>query len=140
MFFAERDSTASADRLWEVLADVTSWPDLLDHYTSVRPVGDPTPTGVGSRFEIQQPALKTATYEVTVWQPGRRFTWVAHNPGVTVTATHSVAALDNRSRLSLGIEMGGPLAWLVRPLLAAKTRRYVEAEADGLVAYAQSDG
>lgn len=140
MPFVERDSRVSADRLWEVLADVTHWPDLLEHYTAVRPVGGPRPTDVGSRFEVRQPRLKPAVYEVTAWQPGREFTWVAHNPGVTVTATHAVGPLNDGSRLSLGIEMSGPLAWLVRPLLAAKTRRYVEAEADGLVAYAESDG
>lgn len=68
-------STHSVEHIWGLMADVERWGELLPTVTSVRRLGGPDPTGVGSRFEVRQPGLPAAVYDVTVWRPLEGFTW-----------------------------------------------------------------
>lgn len=105
----------------------------------VKRVGADAPIAVGSRFVVYQPGLPKAVYEVTDWQPGCAFTWVASSPGIRTTATHALSPQDGGTRLALGIEWSGPLAGLVRLLVASKTRRMVKQEADAFVQLAERE-
>ena len=87
--------------------------------------------GVGSRFEVRQPGLPKAVWEVTDWQQqGRSFTWVSSSPGIRSTAVHTVQDDGGGSRLDLSLEWSGPLARVLELLIGRKARGMVETEAE----------
>ncbi|HWC24287.1 MAG TPA: SRPBCC family protein [Flexivirga sp.] len=139
MMRISEDSTASAERLWTYLGDVEHWGDRLPTFDSVRHVGGPVPTNVGSRFEVRQPGLARATYEITRWEPDHGFTWVGRMPGVATTGIHDLEPAGRGCRITLGIEWSGPLARAVRLLMASKARRMMQSECETIVRLAERD-
>jgi hypothetical protein len=137
MIQATARSTASPDRLWSLASDVERWGDRLPTVDSVRPLGS-GPVGVGSRFEVRQPRLPKAVWEVTDWQ-GRSFTWVSSSPGIRSTAVHSVHDDGDGSRLELSLRWSGPLAWLLELLIGRMARSMVETEAETFARLAERD-
>lgn len=137
----ERLVDAEAGRVWSLVSDVERWDRILPTMRQVTRVGtDGGPLGVGARFEVVQPGLAKAVYEITEWRPGNGFTWVSSAPGVRTTATHELTAESGRTRLSLSLAWSGPLAGVVRLLLGSKARRMVEQEAATFARLAESDG
>lgn len=137
MIEVNQTSSATPDAIWTVLGDVENWGRSLPTFESVRHLSGPSPTAVGSRFEVRQPGLAKATYEVTEWSPGRNFTWVGHAPGVATTAIHRIEASDSGSELRLGIEWTGPLAGVIRLLLKSKAQRMMQSEAETIARLAE---
>lgn len=137
MINADASTAASPDRLWAVCSDVTNWHQHLDTFTSVESLSGGS-TRVGSRFAVTQPGLPDATYEVTHWEPGEAFTWVARSPGVRTTAIHRVVSTTTGSRIELGIRWSGPLAGLVWLTLTRKAQRMIETEATTFARVAES--
>ena len=130
MIRATARSAASTDRLWSLASDVQHWGDRLPTVDSVRPLGSGPTTGVGSRFEVRQPGLPKAVWEVTVWQQqARSFTWVSTSPGIRSTAVHTVHDDGGGSRLDLSLEWSGPLARVLELLIGRKAQGMVETEA-----------
>jgi hypothetical protein len=138
MIQATARSAASPDRLWAIAGDVERWGDRLPTVDSVRPLGS-GPTGVGSTFEVRQPALPKAVWRVTDWQQGRSFTWVSTSPGIRSTAVHTVQGDGDGSRLDLSLEWSGPLAPILELLIGRKARGMVETEADTFARLAERD-
>ena len=139
MIRATARSAAPPDRLWSIASDVERWADRLPTVTSVRPLGS-GPIGVGSRFEVRQPGLPKAVWEVTDWQQeARSFTWVSRSPGIRTTATHRVDEDDGGSRLDLSLEWSGPLARVLELLIGRKARGMVETEAETFARLAAQD-
>jgi hypothetical protein len=69
-------------------------------------------------------------YEVTAWEPGQGFTWIADVPGVRTIGTHQVLATRDGCTLQLGLSWEGPLAGVIRILYGRRTKRFVHQEAD----------
>ena len=132
-----RTTPAAPDELWRWVSDVEHWADLLPTMRSVIRTDGDGPVGLGDRFAVKATGLPLATYEITDWQPGRTFTWVASAPGVRTTASHEMEPTDNGSVMTLGIAWSGPLAWLAGLLLGAKAGRMVQQEADTFVQLAE---
>ncbi|WP_181311489.1 SRPBCC family protein [Nocardioides campestrisoli] len=120
-------SAGSADRLWALASDVERWPDRLDTVDSVRELSS-GPTQVGSRFEVRQPGLPRAVWEVTDWQ-ARSFTWVSSALGIRSTAVHSVREDHDGASLDLSLEWTGPLTVVMSRLLGGRATGMVEHEA-----------
>ncbi len=130
---AQAISTASPDRLWEVLSALANWPDHLPTFEAVDAVGDAArDPGVGREFDVRQPGLPPARYEITEWIDGSAFTWVARSFGVRTTATHTITAHGQGCALVLTVDWSGPLAPLVRLLAGRRTQRYIDTEASTL--------
>jgi hypothetical protein len=129
MIAASSTSSAGPERLWLVVSEVERWGERLPTFTSVRALEPWRAVGVGSRFEVRQPGLPSATYEMTAWEPGRSFTWAARSPGVVTTATHTVGASEGGSAVDLALDWSGPLAGVIRLLLGRKSQGMVESEA-----------
>ena len=130
MIRATAQSAATPDRLWSLASDVERWGDRLPTVDVVRRL-DSGPIGVGSRFEVRQPGLPKAVWEVTDWQPqARTFTWESTGPGIRSTAVHGVRAEGDGSRLDLSMTWSGPLARLLEALIGRKARGMVETEAE----------
>jgi hypothetical protein len=139
MIRATARSAATPDRLWSLASDVERWGDRLPTVDSVRPLGS-GPTRVGSKFEVRQPGLPKAVWEVTEWQDqGRSFTWVSTSPGLRSTAVHSVQDDGGGSRLNLSLEWSGPLAPILELLVGRKARGMVETEAETFTRLAAQD-
>ncbi|MGA9748386.1 MAG: SRPBCC family protein [Nocardioides sp.] len=126
----ERQIDADLDRVWSVVSDVDRWDDMLPTMQQVTRLDGGGPVGVGARFEVRQPGLPKAVYEITEWEPRVGFTWVANAPGVCTTATHELRPQNGETLLVLGIAWTGALAGLVRLVMGARARRMVEQEAD----------
>ena len=130
MIRATARSAATPDRLWSLASDVERWGDRLPTVDVVRPLGS-GPTGVGSKFDVRQPGLPKAVWEVTDWQQkARSFTWVSTSPGIRSTAVHTVHDDGDGSRLDLWLEWSGPLARVLELLVGRKARGMVEIEAE----------
>jgi hypothetical protein len=128
---------AGTEELWALLADLDHWAVMLPTMQQVTRIGD-GPVGVGARFEVRQPGLPKAVYEITHWEPGRAFIWVSSAAGVRTTVSHRLEPESDRTALVLGIEWSGPLAWLARLAAGAKARRMVEQEAETFVRLAEN--
>lgn len=129
---ARTEIDAPAARVWEIISDVETWPDVVETVTSVEPL-TPGALATGSRYRIVQPRLRPAVWSVTGYVPGQSFRWVAPNPGVATTGDHVVTPLgEDRARLDLSIEHRGPLAWFAGLLTRALTQRYMAAECAGV--------
>lgn len=123
-------SNATPDELWAIVSGVTAWPDVLPTFASVAPVDGAGATAeMGSRFAVTQPGLRAAVYEVTACVPGSSFTWESSGPGITTTASHTVSADREGSRVDLTLDWHGPLAPLVRLLMGRRTQRMIDLEA-----------
>lgn len=129
MIRATARSAGTSDRLWALASDVERWGDRLPTVDSVRSRSS-GPTGVGSRFEVRQPGLPKAVWEVTDWQEGRSFTWVSTSPWIRSTAVHAVRDEGDGSRLDLSLEWAGPLARVLGLLIGRKAQGMVDTEAE----------
>jgi hypothetical protein len=139
MIRASARSAASPDRLWSLASEVERWGERLPTVDSVRPLGSGPPR-IGSRFEVRQPALPKAVWEVTEWQQqSRSFTWVSSGPGIRSTAVHTVHDDADGSRLDLSLEWSGPLARVLELLIGRKARGMVETEAETFARLAELD-
>ncbi len=131
---------APPDRVWAVILDVEHWADWTASIRRVRVRGG-GPLRVGSVARVEQPKLPPAMWEVvsiTDTSSIHDFTWKAGAPGMRSVASHTVVARpDGGSTVTLSIETTGVIGWLVSPLVAGLTRRYVAMEAAGLKATAE---
>ena len=129
---------ADTQDVWTALIEAQRWPEWTDSMEEVTWLDGGAPS-VGSRARVKQPGMPALTWTVTEMEPGHRFDWRTSSVGVTTVGTHAVAAAgDGRSRLTLGLRQSGPLAGLIGLLTGARTRRYVQMEADGLKRAAES--
>jgi uncharacterized membrane protein len=133
------DIAAPAERVWDVLLDVESWPQWTPSMTSVKRL-DPGLLRVGSRARIKQPGLPVLVWQVTDVDEGARFTWVTRSPGLSTTATHEVSEAPGGSRLTLTVTWSGPLAAVATALASKRTRRSLAQEAGGAKTRSESAG
>lgn len=127
--------SAPARTVWRVLHDAEDWPELTPSMARVDLLDGPL--GPGRRIRIEQPGLRPMTWAVTEYVDGESFTYLATSPGVRVSAWHRVDTDRDGAHLTLGVEMRGPLAWLIGTLVGARTRSYVDQEAAGIKAAAE---
>jgi uncharacterized membrane protein len=130
---------AAPETVWATLADVESWPTWTPTMTSVRSLrGEPR---LGADFEVHQPKLPTATWEIALWEPPQRFYWVSKAMGVVTEAGHELEpAPDGGTRVTLTISQTGGLASLAKLMYGRLVREYVETEARSLKAHCEGNG
>ena len=125
------DIAAPPDRVWKVMVDVERWREWTRSIKNVRRL-DGGPFGVGSRARVSQPKLLPAVWTVTRFEPLRSFTWSSGSPGLRVSGSHSVEAIDRGSRVTLGLQFDGLFGSLVARLLRKLNLEYLDLEAAGL--------
>jgi uncharacterized membrane protein len=133
------DIAAPPARVWQVLADVESWPQWTASVTSVKRL-DSGPLHVGSKARVKQPGMPVLTWEVTELTEGAGFSWVARTPGVDATGIHQVAATADGSRLTVGITWTGLFGGLAGALAGKRTRESLTTEASGHKTAAETAG
>ncbi|HEX5918985.1 MAG TPA: SRPBCC family protein [Nocardioides sp.] len=130
---------APPERVWEVVVDVVRWPERIPTVDSVERLDD-GPLAVGSRTRLQQPKLPEAVWTVTELEEGRSFTWESRSPGIAIAAAHVVEPHDSVTRLTLSVDVTGPLAPVGWLMTRGLTKRYVETEAASMTRAAEEGG
>jgi uncharacterized protein YndB with AHSA1/START domain len=129
---------APAEAVWAALVDVPRWPEWTESMQDVRWL-DEDGMRVGARARVKQPGTPPLTWTVTELDPGRVFTWEASGPGAKTIGAHTVSSSGAHvSTLTLGLTQSGVLARLVGALTGARTRKFVQMEANGLKRAAES--
>jgi hypothetical protein len=132
------DIDASRQRVWNVLSDLEAWPQRIETVDVVDQL-TPPPVGEGSRVRLKQPRLPEGIWDVTVWDAPSYFEWRQRSGGVTSVAGHRVEALEEgRSRLTLTLDMRGPLVPVLALFYKGLTNRYMTLEAQGMKRAAES--
>ena len=132
------DIDAPRQRVWDVLADLEGWPQQIET-VDVVDLLTPPPIGKGSRVRLKQPKLPEGIWEVTAWDPPTYFEFRQQSGGVTSVAGHRLHALvEDRSRLTLTLEMRGLLVPVFARLYKSLTNRYMTMEAEGMKHAAES--
>jgi len=124
------DISAPAERVWQAVADIASWPRWTPSTTDVKRL-DTGPLQVGSRARVRQPGLPALVWEVTELNESSAFTWITRIPGVLTTARHDISETEGGSRLTLTLTWNGPLAGVVAALNAKRARHSMTQEANG---------
>jgi uncharacterized membrane protein len=137
-FRTTAEIAAPADRVWSIIRDVERWHEWTASITSIERL-DAGPLRTGSRALVRQPKLPPNRFEVTALEEGRGFSWESKNPGLRGVGHHWIEPTSSGSRVTLGVEFHGPLAWLVPRLYGRLTQRYIELEAAGLKRESEAD-
>jgi uncharacterized membrane protein len=123
---------ASQQRVWDVLSDLEAWPHRIETIDKVELL-PPGPLGKGSRVRLRQPKLPEGVWDITVWDAPSRFEWMQKASGMTTVADHHLEALgENRTRLTLVLDMRGLLSSIFGPFYKGLTNDYMNLEAEGM--------
>ena len=134
------DIDAQHERVWEVLSDLEAWPRRIETVDVVELL-TPAPMSKGSRVRLKQPKLPEGTWDITVWDAPSYFEWCQKSGGITSVAGHRVEMLEEgRSRLTLSLDMRGPLIPVIGLFYGGLTNRYMTIEAQGMKRAAESAG
>ena len=132
------DIDAQQERVWEVLSDLEAWPRRIETVDVVELL-TPAPMSKGSRVRLKQPKLPEGTWDITVWDAPSYFEWRQKSSGITSVAGHRVEMLEEgRSRLTLSLDMRGPLIPVIGLFYRGLTNRYMTIEAQGMKRAAES--
>lgn len=132
------DIGATPERVWAIAVDVENWPRWTPTTERVTRV-DEGPLRCGSAARIKQPGLPEALWTVDALDAESRvFAWSARVRGLNFCARHEVAPIPSGgARNRLVLEVGGPLAVLLWPLIKGKLTRALVQENEGLKAFAE---
>ena len=131
---------APQQRVWDVLTDLEAWPPRIETVDSVELL-TLAPITKGSRVRLKQPKLPEGTWDITVWDAPSYFEWRQKSGGVTSVAGHRVEMLEEgRSRLTLSLDMRGPLISVIGLFYRGLTKRYMTMEAQGMKRASESAG
>jgi uncharacterized membrane protein len=123
---------ASQQRVWDVLRDLDAWPQRIETVDTVEPL-TPPPFARGSRVRLKQPKLPEGIWDITVWDAPSYFEWTQKASGMTAVAGHRVEDLgEGRARLTLTLDMRGPLMPVIGLFYKGLTNRYMNLEAEGM--------
>ena len=123
---------ASQQRVWDVLTDLAAWPRRIDTVEAVELL-TPAPLGTGSRVRLRQPKIPEGVWEITSWDAPASFEWTQSSTGVKNVAGHRVEPLgEGRARLTLTLDMGGPLIAIFGRFYKDLTNDYMTREAEGM--------
>lgn len=120
-------------RVWQLWADVGSWPLWTPTVTGAEQL-DSDGLAVGARYRLSQPRLRDAVWTVTTCEQEQTFGWTSGSAGVRSVATHTLSRVGEVTVVTLTFELTGPLAVPVDLLLGRLVARYVRIEAESLAA------
>jgi len=123
---------APPERVWSVMKDVERWPEWTESMKSVERL-DTGEFGLGTKAKLKIRRSPNANvWTVTEFTPNRSFTWETNSGGVKGVATHVIVPDGNGSRVTLTVDLSGPVATLFGWFIAGPSRDNVRMEAEGL--------
>jgi carbon monoxide dehydrogenase subunit G len=124
------DIEAPPSIVFALNTDIERWPALTPTVTSVTRL-DEGPLRAGSQALIKQPGQRSIVWTVDTLEPDHRFVWSAKATGMRMASTHLVDPTPTGARNLLRIELTGPVARLLGPLLRRKLHTVLETENEG---------
>ena len=123
---------APPERVWAVMIDVERWPEWTESEKSVERL-DSGEFAVGSRAKLKIRRSPNANvWTVTELTPNRSFTWETNSAGIKGVASHVIEPEGNGSKVTLLVDLSGPVATLFGWLIAGPSRENMRMEAEGL--------
>lgn len=116
--------------VWDLTMDVEAWPSITPTMTRIERV-DGAPLQIGSDVRIKQPGQRERVWTVQALEPQRRFAWSTRAMGMTMTGSHQLDESAGGTRNTLAIDLDGPLAPVLGPLMKRPLRRALTAENEG---------
>jgi hypothetical protein len=139
LFEKSIDIAAPKLRVWDVLSNLEAWPRRIETVELVELL-TPAPIGEGSRVRLKQPKLPEGIWDITVWDAPSYFEYRQRSRGMTSVAGHRVEALEeDRSRLTLSLDIRGFLIPLVALFSKNMINRYMTSEAQGMKQSSEAD-
>jgi Polyketide cyclase / dehydrase and lipid transport len=111
-----RQTTASCEAVWEILADVASWPDTFALHLKRARLSGPLEKGVTAVVENRSPPTKT-TFTVHSFSPGRSFAWDGRILWLTLHFDHRCETTDAGCLVIFDVDLNGAFAGVIRPLV-----------------------
>lgn len=127
---------APVETVWGLTVDVERWPEATPTITSVRRLDD-GPLAVGSQARIKQPAQPARTWTVRTLDPLHSFVWDTRTLGMTMAGGHHLVEETGGCRNTLTLEVTGPLAVVLGPLLRRTFLKAITQENEGFKALAE---
>ncbi len=124
-------------QVWDLTVDVEGLPDVTPTITSVERL-DREPIGPGSEVRIKQPGQRQRVWTITDFEPRRKLAWSTKALGMTMTGIHELEESDAGTANTLAIELTGPMASLIGPLLGNTLRKTLATENQGFKTSAES--
>lgn len=125
-----RDVRQPRHVVWQLLTDFEKWPQWTPTMTSVKRVSG---ENLGAKFDVKQPKLPAAQLTIVEWTEGKSFTWSSLKRLANMNAHHTLDEIEGSvTRVSLSVEMTGPLAGIVWSLWGRLIKRYVDTESASL--------
>ncbi len=128
-FTISKQIDASPEAVFAVLVDVAKMPERIPEITKIELL-TPGPIGVGSKIaetRVMFGKPTTETFEVTEFEPGKRFTMVATSCGVEYVCIHRLSP-DEKGGTQFELEMQmkpkslvaklmAPMGWLMKGMM-----------------------
>lgn len=124
---------APPELVWSVSQDIERWPEWTSTVTAASRL-DNGPFGLGSVALLKQPTQPEATWTVTEFVPGERFSWETRRPGLHFVGSHHVIPEGGATRNELRVDAHGVLSILLWPVLWLGIRKAIADENRGLKA------
>lgn len=124
----EIDAPAAA--VWQLTTDVADWPTMTPTMTRVVRLDD-GPMRVGSQARIKQPRQAEAVWTVTRLVDGREFTWQTKRMGLTMTGSHLLEPVGDKTRNTLTLAVEGRGSVLFGRLFGRMIHSSIETENAG---------
>lgn len=135
----EIEIDAPIETVWDLTLRVEDLPTLTPTMTAVERL-DEGPMGIGSSASVKQPGQRARTWTVTDFEAPTRFAWSTRALGMTMTGIHDLRRNGTRTTNTLAIELGGPLAPVLGPLLRRPVRQALATENEGFKRAAERAG
>ena len=131
------DIEASAEKVWELTLDVEAWPEHTPTMDSIERL-DNGPLAIGSQAIIKQPGQRPKVWTVSRLDDESAFAWSTRALGMTMTGGHYLTATEAGITQTLAIDLAGPLAPVLGPLLRRPILSAITKENEGFKSAAEA--
>lgn len=137
--FLEGSRTTSADSevVWDILADVDAWPETFTPYLKEAHLDGGIEVGSKGWVQTRIP-IPRSHFEVTSVENGRSWAWTGKILWLTMRFDHVVETIDDsHTRIFFEVDVDGPMAGVLRPIIRLQYRPNMNLALDTLVAVAE---
>jgi ligand-binding SRPBCC domain-containing protein len=110
---------ASVRDVWAMTVAVDGLPAITPTISSVARLDD-GPLTVGSRVKLKPSSSRSAVWTVTELDAPRRFVWESQTLGVRTVATHELEPVEDGTRQTLRVQLGGRGAALMASMTGSR--------------------
>ncbi len=126
-------------RVWDVLSDLEAWPQRIETVDTVELLKRLRRSPRAAACDSSSQKLPEGTWDITAWDAPSYFEWTQTTRAITSVAGHRVEALgEDRSRLTLTLDMRGFLIPIIALFYKNLTNDYMNLEAEGMKRAAES--